>query len=107
MIIWFQPPRYVQGRQPAGQAAQSHIQLEALSSSAALTPASSTLLQLQAVCAGDVLWQHACKSLFPWVFPRCVTLILRELSKSDLLPSWGHGCAEPEGSALSWAAVGL
>ena len=26
MIIEFQPPRYVQGRQPADQAAQSHIQ---------------------------------------------------------------------------------
>jgi len=26
MIIEFQPPCYVQGRQPAGQAAQSHIQ---------------------------------------------------------------------------------
>jgi len=26
MIIWFQPPCYVQGRQPADQAAQSHIQ---------------------------------------------------------------------------------
>ena len=25
MIIWFQPPCYVQGRQPADQAAQSHI----------------------------------------------------------------------------------
>ena len=26
MIIWFQPPCYDQGRQPADQAAQSHIQ---------------------------------------------------------------------------------
>jgi len=26
MFIWFQPPCYVQGRQPADQAAQSHIQ---------------------------------------------------------------------------------
>jgi len=26
MIIWFQPPCYVQGRQPPAQAAQSHIQ---------------------------------------------------------------------------------
>jgi len=26
MTIWFQPPCYVQGRQPADQAAQSHIQ---------------------------------------------------------------------------------
>ena len=26
MIIWFQPPCYVQGRQPPDQAAQGHIQ---------------------------------------------------------------------------------
>jgi len=26
MTIWLQPPCYVQGRQPADQAAQSHIQ---------------------------------------------------------------------------------